>query len=185
MPDNLISAYWRGPASPALRTVLPVLLGIALLTASAKIQIPFWPVPMTLQTFAVLLIGAGCGAGLAVLIVIAYLAAGAIGLPVFASGAGLAYMAGPTGGFLAGFVVAAWAVGEMADRGHGRSITSALLALALGEAIIFGMGTLWLTAMFGVEKALAVGVLPFLLGEALKLALATAVWPLAWAGARK
>ena len=97
--------------------IVLVLAGTALLALAAKITVPFWPVPMTLQTLAVFLIAATYGRNLAVATVIAYLVEGAIGLPVFATGGGLAYMAGPTGGYLAGFVVAAAIVGHAADRG--------------------------------------------------------------------
>lgn len=183
MNDTLLSAYWTRPASPAVRFAVPLLLGVALLTVSARVQIPFWPVPMTLQTLAVLMIGAACGARLAAGTVLSYLALGAAGLPVFAGGAGLAYMAGPTGGYLFGFLAAAWIVGHLADRGWGRTVPSALAALLIGEIAMFAPGVAWLAGLVGFDNAVAAGLAPFMPAEALKIALAMAIWPLAWSRA--
>lgn len=179
MQDNLVSAYWTRPASPALKFAVPLLLGVALLAASARVQIPFWPVPMTLQTLAVLIIGAACGARLGAATVLAYIAAGTAGLPVFAGGAGPAYLFGPTGGYLAGFVAAAWIVGHFADRGHGRSMMKALIVLAAADAAIFAIGVGWLAAAIGFEAAATAGLVPFIPAEMLKIALAAALWPVA------
>ena len=183
MQNNLLSAYWTRPASPALRYAVPVLLGVVLLAVSARIQIPFWPVPMTLQTLAVLAIGAACGARLGAATVLAYIAAGVAGLPVFAGGAGLAYLAGPTGGFLVGFVAAAWIVGYFADRGYGRSIVGALAVLIVADAAIFAVGVGWLSTIIGPDKAIAAGLVPFVPAEILKIGVAAAWWPLARAHA--
>ncbi|MCB1379295.1 MAG: biotin transporter BioY [Alphaproteobacteria bacterium] len=184
MNRTLLSALWPESMAHATNKVMLVLAGVALLTLSAKIQVPFWPVPMTLQTLAVLLIGATYGARLAGSTLIAYLAAGAVGVPVFATGAGLAYMAGPTAGYLAGFLVAAVVVGWLADRGHGRGIVSALVVFAIGEVAIFALGTGWLSVLIGPDKAVSAGLLPFIPGEALKLALATAVLSAGWKQAK-
>lgn len=159
--------------------------GTVLLTASAKVQIPFYPVPMTMQTFVVVLMGPLLGWRLAGATVLLYLLQGAAGLPVFAGtperGIGLAYMAGPTGGYLVGFVLAAATVGVLAERGWDRRIPTTLAAMALGTAIIFACGVLWLGALVGwSEPVLALGVTPFLPGAAFKIALAAAVLPLAW-----
>lgn len=119
--QTLHQAIW--PTNRELRLLRPVLfavLGTLLLIASARVQVPFWPVPMTMQTFVVLIIGATCGARLGAATVALYLAQGAVGLPVFAGGGGLAYMAGPTGGYLVGFLVAAVVVGWLAERGLDR-----------------------------------------------------------------
>ena len=183
MQDNLVSAYWTRPASPTLKIAVPILLGVALLAVSARVQIPFWPVPMTLQTLAVLVIGAACGARLGVATVLAYLAAGAAGLPVFAGGAGPAYLAGPTGGFLVGFLAAAWIVGHFADRGYGRTVMEALAVLVIADAAIFTLGVGWLSGIIGFEKAVTAGLTPFVLAEVLKIGLAAALWPLARARA--
>ena len=119
-----------------LEKALVVGLGVALLTLASKVQVPFWPVPMTLQTLAVLMIGAAAGARLGVTTVLAWLALGAIGAPVFATGAGLAYMAGPTGGYLLGFLLAVMCVGKVTDKGEGRTLISAFALLALGSALL-------------------------------------------------
>ncbi len=167
-----------------LYKVVLVLAGTALLTLSAKIQVPFYPVPMTMQTFAVLVIGMAFGWKLGGLTILAYLAEGALGLPVFAGtpakGIGLAYMAGPTGGYLVGFVISAMTVGYMAEKGFDRSVVSTLLAMLFGTAIIFAFGFVWLANLIGMEKAFQFGVLPFMWGAVFKIALAAAVLPLCW-----
>ncbi|WP_374650837.1 biotin transporter BioY [Dongia sp.] len=171
---------WSGLASNRLYQVLLVLGGTILLAVSAKVQVPFWPVPMTMQTFVVLMIGATLGARLAGATMLAYLVEGAAGLPVFAGGVGFGYIAGPTGGYLIGFVLGATLVGWLADRGFGRSILTTLLAFLAGEIAIFVLGTGWLATLIGLDKALRGGLVPFLPGEAIKVALACAVLPIAW-----
>ena len=172
------------PAS-ALRNVLLVLIGSLALVVSAKVQVPFWPVPMTMQTFAVLVIASAFGPRLGAATVALYLAEGAIGLPVFAGtperGIGLAYMVGPTGGYLVGFLLAAIAAGWLGERGWGRGVGRTLVAMVLGTAIIFACGLLWLGVVMGWgEGLLQAGLIPFLPGALLKIALAAAVLPLAW-----
>jgi biotin transport system substrate-specific component len=156
---------------------LLLLAGTAFLAASARIAIPlpFTPVPVTAQTLAVLLIGALYGPRLGTATVLAYVAEGAAGLPVFAGAAGgLAVVAGPTGGYLLGFVVAAWLVGSLVGRGHGRSLVTIVAAFVLGDAALMLLGFLWLAHLAGVSAAFVGGVLPFLPGEALKIAVAAA-----------
>ncbi|MCB1835617.1 MAG: biotin transporter BioY, partial [Geminicoccaceae bacterium] len=137
---TLVDALWRADGG-ILRPVALAVLGSLALWVSAKVQIPFYPVPMTMQTFAVLVIGMAFGWRLGAATVLLYLAEGALGLPVFAGtperGIGLAYMAGPTGGFLAGFVVAAALVGMLAHRGWDRRLSTTLVAMVLGTAVIF------------------------------------------------
>jgi biotin transport system substrate-specific component len=181
---TLTSSLWPKAQSSLLHKALLVVAGTALLTLSAKVQVPFWPVPMTLQTLVVLLIGAAYGARLGGITVATYLAQGAIGLPVFASGAGLAYVAGPTGGYLAGFLIAAVVVGWLADRGYGRTAFTTLAAFAVGEAIMYSLGVGWLASFTGIEKAISLGLAPFMLAEATKLALACLLLPAAWKLAR-
>ncbi len=154
---------------------LLVLGGTLLIALAAKVTVPFWPVPMTLQTLAVFVISAAYGRNLAVATVLAYLVEGAIGLPVFATGAGLAYMAGPTGGYLAGFVVAAAIVGQAADWGFHRNAFVLFGAMMLGEVAILVLGAAWLAVLMGGEKALAFGVGPFIVTDVVKIALATAI----------
>jgi len=159
--------------------------GTALLTISAKIQIPFYPVPMTLQTFVVLALGMAYGWRLGGATLLLSLAEGAAGLPVFAGtpekGIGLAYMLGSTGGYLAGFVLAAAVCGWLAERGWDRNLIRTAAAMVIGNAVIYVPGLLWLGGLYGWDKPiLEWGLTPFLAGDLAKLALATAVLPLAW-----
>jgi biotin transport system substrate-specific component len=183
---TLATVLWPEAASgKALRAVLLAVAGSVLLTLAAKVQIPFYPVPLTMQTFVVLALGMAYGWRLGGATVLLYLAEGAMGLPVFAGtpdkGIGLAYMAGPTGGYLAGFVLAAAACGWLAERGWDRRMVTTALAMAIGNVIIYVPGLLWLGSLLGWDKPiLAWGLTPFLLGDLFKLALAAAVLPLAW-----
>lgn len=178
---TLADALWSPAAgSNAVRAVVLAVVGSILLTISAKIQVPFWPVPMTMQTLVVLVLGVTYGWRLAGATVLLYLAQGALGLPVFAKGGGLAYMAGPTGGYLVGFLLAAVALGWLAERGWARSVPSTLAAMLVGTAIIFACGIAWLGALIGLRAAIGAGLVPFLLSEAVKIALATALVPFAW-----
>lgn len=159
---------------------LAAVAGSILLALSAKVTVPFWPVPMTLQVLAVFLIGAAYGRNLAVATLLLYLAEGAAGLPVFATGAGLAYMAGPTGGYLVGFVVAAAVAGWAADRGLDRNPLKLFAVMLVGEIAILGLGAAWLAVLFGAEKAIAFGVGPFIVTDIVKVALAAAIVPAVW-----
>ena len=158
--------------------------GSLLMTLSAKVQIPFWPVPMTMQTFVVLVLGMAYGWKLGAATMLMYLAEGAMGFPVFAGtperGIGLAYMTGPTGGYLVGFVAAAAACGWLAERGWDRSVGKVIIAMLLGHALILGMGAAWLATLMGWEKALQVGLMPFWAATLFKTALAVMVLPVAW-----
>jgi len=182
MNATLAETLWSGLAVSRVQQALAVLVGTLALAISAHIQVPFWPVPMTMQTFVVLMIGAAFGARLGAATLVAYLIEGSIGLPVFASAAGLA---GPTAGYLVGFLVAATFVGWLADRGHGRSVLTTLIAFVIGEAIMLGMGTAWLATKVGLEQGLNLGLLPFLPAEGVKVALACALLPLLWRFARR
>ncbi|HWK65279.1 MAG TPA: biotin transporter BioY [Rhizobiaceae bacterium] len=166
--------------SRRLMQVAAVLAGTALLALAARVTVPFWPVPMTLQVLAVFLIGAAYGRDLALATLLLYLAQGAAGLPVFALGAGPGYMAGPTGGYLIGFVVAAGIAGRAADRGLDREPFRLFLAMLAGEAAILGLGAMWLAWLFGVQKAISWGIGPFIVTDLVKVALAAAIVPAAW-----
>lgn len=159
---------------------LLVLLGSALIALSGKFQLPVPPVPFTMQSYVILVLAMSMGFRLASLTVLLYLAEGAMGLPVFASGGGVAYMTGPTGGYLLGFLLAAMAVGYLADCGWDKKWTSAVLAMAIGTVILFTPGVLWLAYLFGMEKALNVGLHPFWFGMFAKLLLGAFTLPLAW-----
>ncbi len=164
------------------------ILGSLILWASAKISVPFWPVPMTLQTGAVALIAAAYGWRLGLATVLLYLAEGAFGLPVFQGtperGIGLLYMVGPTCGFLVGFAAEAVVVGWLAERGFDRNPLKLFGAMLLGDAIVFVLGFAWLAWFailasgahgIGAASAFSAGVAPFIFGDVVKLALAAAL----------
>ncbi|MGD0749931.1 MAG: biotin transporter BioY [Anaerolineales bacterium] len=167
-----------------VRDILLVISGSLCVAGMAQIRItlPFTPVPITGQTFAVLLVGAALGARRGAASLLLYLIQGLLGLPFFAGGAsGLAYFLGPTGGYLVGFVAAAGLVGLLAARGLDRRIPTALLAFLAGEVVIYLFGVAWLSIFLGIPHAIAAGLLPFLLGDVIKLAAAGLVLPTAWA----
>jgi biotin transport system substrate-specific component len=186
-PSTLVGLLWPSQAGDrlgALRAAILMVAGTALLTLSAKVQVPFYPVPMTMQTLVVLVLGAAYGWRLGGATVALYLLEGAAGLPVFAGTppavAGLAYLAGPTGGFLLGFVAAAMLTGWMAERGWDRSLLRVVVMMTLGHAAIFAFGLAWLTTLMPLAKAWAVGAAPFVAATLLKTALAVAMMQAAW-----
>lgn len=173
--------------------ILLVVAGTAVIAIAAKIKVPFFPVPMTMQTLAIMAIAAAYGSRLGVITVLVYLAEGLVGLPVFTNTppavAGPAYFLGTTGGFLAGFIVLAWIVGAAADRGWSRSIPKLAGAMLVGNIALFAMGFAWLAWFatlssgatgLGIDKALAGGVVPFIPGGILKIALAALAVPAVW-----
>jgi biotin transport system substrate-specific component len=167
-------------SSGLLRSVILVVLGTVLLTLSAKVNLPLPYVPMTLQTLVVLVIGAAYGWRLGSATLLAYLAVGAIGLPVFAGPVGgIAPLAGPTAGYLFGFVGAAFVTGWLAERGWDRSVMLLFVAMALGHLLILAAGFGWLAfgKKLGVEKAWLVGVAPFIAAALIKNALGAALLP--------
>ncbi|MGY3609708.1 MULTISPECIES: biotin transporter BioY [unclassified Bradyrhizobium] len=171
-----------GDFSGLLRGIVLVFLGTALLTLSAKVNLPLPYVPMTLQTLVVLMIGAAYGSRLGTATVVAYLAEGAIGFPVFAGPVGgLAPLMGPTAGYLFGFVAAAFVTGWLAERGLDRSVVRLFAAMALGHIIILAAGFSWLAfgVGLGAEKAWLVGIVPFIAGTLVKTALGAALLPAA------
>ncbi len=180
----LIDQIWPVAARPALRIATLMVLGSVLLMASAKAQVPMWPVPMTMQTFVVLVIGMTYGPRLGTATVMLYLFEGALGFPVFAGtpekGIGLAYMMGPTGGYLLGFVLAAALLGWLAERGWDRTLPWAIAAMTAGTVLQLVPGVAWLATLIGWDKAIAAGLTPFIVGAIVKIALAAAVLPLAW-----
>lgn len=163
-------------AKPRLRIMenaAKVAIAVGLITLSAKITIPFWPVPMTMQVAAILLVAGLGGLRFGAASVGAYLALGATGLPVFAGtpekGLGLAYMFGPTGGYLLGFWAASVLVGWASDHfGH----RLGALSMPLGLGLIYGLGLAWLSQFVPSDKLLTLGVTPFLAGDLCKVALA-------------
>lgn len=163
-----------------------VIAGVLLLAVAAKIKVPMWPVPITMGTFAVLTIGAVYGARLGLMTIMAYMLVGALGYDVFAGSgaeaAGLTYMMGGTGGYLAGYVLATVALGVLAQRGWDRSVAWMGLAMLIGNVLIYVPGLAWLGQLYGWDKPiLAWGLTPFLIGDALKLAMAALLLPAVWA----
>ena len=179
------------PGQGLLREAILILSGSVLVALASQIAIPlpFSPVPITGQTFAVLLIGASLGSRRGALSMVAYIAAGALWIPVFAGGAaGPARLIGPTGGYLFGFITAAWIVGRLCERGWDRRLFSAILAMAAGMVVIYILGLTWLAFFVGAGNVLALGLLPFIPGALIKLALAALAlnsgWKLLPAGRR-
>ena len=157
--------------------VLLILFGTLLLTISAKVQVPFWPVPMTMQTFVVFLIGSTYGVRLSFLTLVAYLFEGAIGLPVFAAGGGVLYLTGPTAGYLYGMTIAAVVISYFANQGYSTSYFKSFISIIIGSAIIFALGVLYLGSIIGYNKAIQAGLLPFIPSELFKIALAVLLIP--------
>ena len=180
---TLAAALWPASGtSKALglaRFATLAVAGALAMTLSAKAQVPFYPVPLTLQTFVLLLLGATLGWRMAAASIAIYLLEGAFGLPVFAftpeKGIGLAYMAGPTGGFLASYGFAAVLIGWFAEQGANRSLTKLAAVMVAAEIIVFAMGFGWLATFLGAEKAWAYGVAPFLVPDAIKVVLAASL----------
>ena len=164
----------------ALYDAALVVGGSLLIALCAQLAIG-WPVPLTAQTFAVLMIGALLGARRAGLSVLTYIMEGAAGLPVFAHGrSGLLVLLGPTGGYLVGFVVAAYVVGLLAEKGWDRRIGTTVLAMVVGNVVIYGFGLAWLSCLPGVNNVLREGLYPFIIGDLLKIALAAILLPSGW-----
>jgi biotin transport system substrate-specific component len=184
-PRLLVDALGLPARNSMAWRLATVVVASLLLTLSAKVEVPFYPVPLSLQTFVVLGLGFALGSRLAGAAVLLYLIEGAAGLPVFAGtpekGIGLAYLMGPTGGYLVGFAVAAFLCGLLAERGWGRNILSTLAGMVAGNIVIYALGLFWLGTLLGWDKPiLDWGLYPFLLGDALKIALAAALLPAAW-----
>ena len=171
-----------GARQSALADLALILLGSLVVAAAAQISIHLELVPVTGQTFGVLLVGMALGSRRGALALAAYLAEGVAGLPVFAEAKfGLVTVQGPTGGYLLGFIAAAWLVGLLAERGFDRSLFTTLAAMAAGSALIYVCGVVWLQPFVGsLQDTLAVGVYPFLIGDAIKAVLAALLLPGAW-----
>lgn len=180
MQSTLVSEIWPVSRDSRIAQALLVLAGTGLLAISAKIQVPFWPVPMTMQTFVVLVLGLTYGPRLGFATGALYLLEGALGLPVFAKGAGVAYLMGPTGGYLFGFVAAMTVMGLLTTRGWSRTGLGVLAAMLVGEVLIFAPGVLWLSVAVGLQKGVALGLTPFLVAELFKVLLAAVTLPLVW-----
>ena len=158
-------------------SILLVLFGTILLAISAKIQVPFWPVPMTMQTFVIFLIGMTYSVRLSFITVSMYLFEGALGLPVFASGGGIAYLVGPTSGYLYGMLISSVVISYLANLGFSKTYFKTSITLLIGSFVIFLFGILYLGSIIGFEKAIIAGLLPFIPSELFKIALAVSLIP--------
>lgn len=155
-----------------------LLVGIS---AQIKVYLPFSPVPITGQTFVVLMLGAIFGSYRGGLTMLAYLLEGILGLPVFTNISGIAALFGPTGGYLVGFVVAAYIVGRLAEKGWDRRVTTTVAAMLIGDAVLLAFGFIWLTLLLAdVRTAFITGVVTFVPGDILKIAMAAAILPVSW-----
>lgn len=185
MQSTLAVRATRGlrPQYAALTDISLIVLGSFFVAAMAQLTIylPLSPVPITGQTFAVLLIGMLFGSRRGAAALLLYVAEGLAGLPVFAGArAGLASLLSPTGGYLLGFIAAAYVVGLLAERGASKRLFSTLMAFIVGSAVIYLFGVVWLSSFLGWSAALTAGMTPFLLGDAVKALLAALLLPAAW-----
>jgi biotin transport system substrate-specific component len=185
MASALFSGSTTGKQLTFLRQITLAIVGSLLIALASKIQIPFYPVPMTLQTLMVLTIGMAYGWRLAVATLVLYLLEGAVGFPVFSGtpekGIGFSYMLGGTGGYLIGYVFAAGCCGWLAERGWGRNPLTTATAMLIGNVLIYVPGLLWLGSLYGWDKPiLAWGFTPFVLGDLIKIALGSCLMPVIW-----
>lgn len=190
-PNTLLGVFQpKGDAAKLVANLATVVLGTLLITICAKINVPVWPVPVTLTTFAVAALSAAFGMRIGVATVALYLLQGASGLPVFAAGGGLAYLAGPTGGFLLGYLPMAAIIGFAADRGASGKPLTLFAAMLVASALLLGLGFAWLLAFSGsagwidqnnvVASAFAGAIQPFVIWDILKMALAALTVTGAW-----
>lgn len=171
-----------GGTETTLRRAIVVLAGAALITLGARLSVPMWPVPMSLQTLAVLIVGFALGARLGVASVMTYLAAGAAGMPVFVAGAGLPVLLGPTAGFLFGFILMAALAGWAAERGIARRLVGTGVVAIAVSAVLYVPGVLWLQAItpLSLGGAVSAGMIPFVVGDLVKSLLAALIVTGAW-----
>lgn len=190
-PNTLLAVFLpRGKSARVVANIATIVVGTILIALAAKINVPVWPVPVTLQGFAIAALAAAFGARIGVATVALYLLEGAMGLPVFATGGGLGYLVGPTGGFLLGFLVMAWIIGTAADRGASARPMTLFGAMLVGDVVLLALGFAWLVFMAGqaqwldqtdiIASAFAGAVQPFIIWDVLKMALAaltvTGLW---------
>ena len=199
--SNLTLAGHLWPASTMnwTRTILLAVLGSVLVAIAAQVSVPMLPVPMTLQTLAVLAVGAAYGARLGAITLALYALEGAIGLPVFANfQAGMFLPTGEiiaSGGYIIGFIVAAGLVGYLVEKGWGANVFKLCAAMLIGAAVVYVPGLIWLVGWLGVMKgmdltsaitvALTTGALPFILGDIIKAVLAALAFPAAFSLLRR
>ncbi|HXF85787.1 MAG TPA: biotin transporter BioY [Anaerolineales bacterium] len=177
-----LSARYFPNTAAWVKDLFLILAGSWLTALFAQIEIPLQPVPITGQTFAVLLVGAALGSKRGAAAMIAYIAQGGIGLPFFAGGAsGISVLSGATAGYLVGFVGAAYVIGLLAERGLERSVRTSIVPFLIGTIIIYVCGVAWLAIVLGdFNQAIRFGLLPFLVGDFIKLIAAALALPAAW-----
>jgi biotin transport system substrate-specific component len=183
-----LTGAWLAPVDAVKSVVLVVAFSLFIaLSAQVVVPLPFTPVPITLQTFAVLLTGALLGSRLGALALVAYLVEGAAGLPFFrgANGGWLYLALSPTAGYLLAYPLAAFVTGWLAERGWDRKFLTAAAAMAIGSIVILFGGWLGMLRFYSTEQAFALGVVPFIIGDLLKIALAAAALPSGWALLRR
>lgn len=171
------------PNSSLLTRIGMVLAGSLLVGLAAQVEVPMLPVPMTLQTLAISLVGLTYGSRLAGMTLLAYVVEGAMGLPVYSGGgAGIAHLMGPTGGYLAGFIAMAWLIGFMVENGFGRGLGRLFVAALVPGMLLFvpGVAWLWYVTPLDLNGAIAAGMTPFLLGGVVKAALAALIAAGGW-----
>tara|TARA_B100001057_G_scaffold339532_1_gene340335 strand:+ start:303 stop:890 length:588 start_codon:yes stop_codon:yes gene_type:complete len=175
----LVENYFNNQ-SKLLSSIILIVTGTVLLTLSAKVAVPFYPVPMTLQTLLVLFIGLTYGRILAPLTVALYLFQGAIGLPVFANGGGVVYLLGPTGGYLIGFLGAVIILSHLSNIGWNRNYALTLVSLMVGTITIFSCGLLQLSVVLNksIADSMLLGLTPFIYGETFKILILLVLIPL-------
>lgn len=183
MQTNTTALYSKIQPS-SLLAELPLLATFNMILVACSylsINLPFSPVPITGQTFGILLVAMALGRVRGTAVVMAYLLEGAVGLPVFAGGsAGIAKFVGPTGGYLVGFAGSAYLVGYLADKGWDKSFGKTTIAMVLGTALIFVTGLAQLSFFVPSESLLTMGLIPFLPGAIIKIAVASIILPSVW-----
>jgi len=190
-PNTLLGVFQpKGDAARLASNLVTIVLGTLLITICAKINVPVWPVPVTLQGFAIAALAAAFGLRIGVATVALYLLEGAVGLPVFATGGGLPYLLGPTGGFLLGFIVMAAIIGYAADKGASGKPLTLFAAMVAANAVLLVLGFAWLLAFSGqagwidqsnvLASAFMGAIQPFIIWDILKMALAALTVTGAW-----
>lgn len=190
-PNTLLGVFQpKGNIARLASNLATIVLGTLLITLCAKISVPVWPVPVTLQGFAIAALAAAFGLRIGVATVALYLLEGAVGLPVFAAGGGLVYLVGPTGGFLLGFLVMAAMIGYAADKGASGKPLTLFAAMVAADAVLLALGFLWLLVFSGnagwidqnnvLASAFAGAIQPFIVWDVLKMALAALTVTGAW-----
>jgi biotin transporter BioY len=163
--------------------VISLLIGIC---ANIKIFLPYTMVPVTLQTFAVLFFSLLLGARRSLYVLLAYIFEGMVGLPVFSKGSGVSYLLGPTGGYILGFLASGYVVGFLAEHGFEKNFFTTIFALVIGNIIIYFFGILWLAKFVsGINNAVKLGVIPFLVVDSIKILFCATIFPLSWRVVKK